>query len=274
MAPTWTVHAALLAQGGQSVNRPYNVRPLLTPRSRAPDTWGAVADSPKPLLPVRVRLRYPDVDSFCEKFAPNVTRGGVFLASRDPRPVGSVIRFEVCLMDGTPVLAGEGKVTWVKEFNPAEPGKPHGMGVQFLGIDPASKTVLDRVLRIREADGARRTGTQLGVPTVPIGGSGPAGATPVRGVPITEAVIGEFDRVEESALRRVVDRARILANRTDDIEALLRSEPADTATLASALAELPRYLGSGRRGTGLFRVAPEAPTAQADTKPPVDPDDV
>ena len=29
-------------------------------------------------------------------------------------------------------LAGEGKVIWVKAYDPAEPQKPHGMGVQFV----------------------------------------------------------------------------------------------------------------------------------------------
>ena len=53
-----------------------------------------------PVNPVRIRLRYPDLDSFVEKFAPNVTRGGVFLASRNVQPVGSTIGFEILLVGG------------------------------------------------------------------------------------------------------------------------------------------------------------------------------
>ena len=85
---------------------------------------------------MRVRLRYPDLETFVEKYAPNVTRGGIFLASREPRPVGAVLRFEVLLRQGGPVLSGEGRVTWVKEFNAAEPHRPYGMGVQFLVVAP------------------------------------------------------------------------------------------------------------------------------------------
>src|SRR5688572_8348223 len=95
---------------------------------------------------VRLRLRYPDVDTFVEKFAPNVSRGGLFLASKTPRAVGETFRFEVSLKDGKPVLAGEGKVTWIKQFDPDQPLKPHGMGVQFIRIDQASKALLDRIM--------------------------------------------------------------------------------------------------------------------------------
>ncbi len=99
---------------------------------------------------VRVRLKYPDVDTFAERFAPNVTRGGIFLASREPRPVGTVLRFEVSLMSGIPVLTGKGRVTWTKAYDPGEPSRPYGMGVQFTELDPASRPVLDRLLQRRD----------------------------------------------------------------------------------------------------------------------------
>ena len=70
---------------------------------------------------VRVRLRYADLETFIERFAPNVTRGGIFLASRAPRPEGEVFHFEVQLADGAVALAGEGKVIWVKAFDPPSP---------------------------------------------------------------------------------------------------------------------------------------------------------
>src|SRR3569832_116336 len=103
--------------------------------------------------PVRIRLRYPDVDTFVQKFAPNVTRGGVFIASRNIQPVGEVIGFEIQLITGEVVLAGQGKVTWVKAFNPDEPLRPYGMGVQFVNVTPACRPVLARLLRSKEANG-------------------------------------------------------------------------------------------------------------------------
>jgi uncharacterized protein (TIGR02266 family) len=238
---------------------------------------------------VRVRLRYTDVASFCEKFAPNVTRGGIFLASREPRPVGSVLRFEVCLQDGTAVLAGEGKVTWVKEWNPAEPAKAHGMGVQFLSIAEASKANLDRILQLKELAGRRNTMT---IPTVGTSTTGSAlpGSGPVPVVAqVTQsgpyststrapgsrderldgaavaAASREYDALEESSLRRILDRARGLSAKTEDPEALLAKDDEAPATLADALAEMPRMLQS-RRNTGLFRAIPDLADGTKDTK--------
>jgi uncharacterized protein (TIGR02266 family) len=85
--------------------------------------------------PVRIRLRFASFDAFIDKFAPNVTRGGVFIASRTPLPIGSTFAFEIQLAGGEVALAGDGKVTWVKAFDPAAPQKPYGMGVQFLRLD-------------------------------------------------------------------------------------------------------------------------------------------
>ncbi len=60
-----------------------------------------------------MRLRYAAFETFIEKFAPNVTRGGLFLASRTPRPIGEVFQFEVQLAGGEVALSGDGKVTYL-----------------------------------------------------------------------------------------------------------------------------------------------------------------
>jgi uncharacterized protein (TIGR02266 family) len=246
--------------------------------------------------PVRVRLRYTDLDMFVERFAVNVTRGGLFLASRTPRPVGEVLPFEVQLADGRVALAGEGKVTWVKDFNPAEPNKPHGMGVQFVRLDGASREILNRMLKIKTA--APRPGAPARVPTGPVAIVPPAaGRAPVHapGNGIAPAPVLRVDTsvdlaaeygLDEAALKRAVDRNRIptgpngmtaVAGRNLDgeLDELTRPEAVDAvmlapATLAEALAELPRLLEPrARRRTGTFRSAdgPAATNAHLPDKP-------
>jgi uncharacterized protein (TIGR02266 family) len=183
---------------------------------------------------VRVRLRYPDLETFVEKYAPNVTRGGIFLASREPRPVGDVLRFEVLLRQGGPVLSGEGRVTWVKEFNPAEPHRPYGMGVQFLYVDPPARPVLESLLKKKEL---ARSGSQ---PVVPLGDRRSEPRQPSAPEP---AALSD-DELDETTMRRTIDRARLLSARTDDLEALLAADPEEEpASLSRALADLPRLLG-------------------------------
>ena len=129
---------------------------------------------------LRIRLRYPDVETFIDKYATNVSKGGIFIATRTPKPVGATVRFEFQLADGSPVVKGEGKVIWVKEFDPQQPHRPHGMGLKFTRLDSASRGVLERLLA-HKARPAEPSGTI----TLPREGSGPtavregSGATPL-----------------------------------------------------------------------------------------------
>lgn len=183
-----------------------------------------------------MRLRYPDLETFIEKYAPNVTKGGIFLASREPRPVGEVLRFEVLLRQGGPVLSGEGRVTWVKEFNPAEPHRPYGMGVQFLFLDPEARPVLERLLKKKELS---KSAPQPVVNTS-------TGAKTIETRPLSAIEPGATtdDDLDENTLRRTIDRARALSSRTEDLDALLAPDAEEApATLSDALADLHRILG-------------------------------
>ena len=176
-----------------------------------------------------------------QRFAPNVTRGGIFLATRSPRPTGAVFAFEVLLSTGQIALAGEGKVIWVKEFDPAAPQRPHGMGVQFTHIDPATRETLNRILRSKTGGAAGRARN----------GSGP--------VPVAVAVDAGVDLaaeygIDEETLRRAADHRRMVTAADSELAELLKPEPAEApATLAQALAELPRLLDPARRRSGSFR---------------------
>jgi len=221
--------------------------------------------------PVRIRLRFADLDTFVVKFAPNVTRGGLFLASRNIQPVGEVITFEVQLMTGAVALAGQGKVSWVKEFNPAEPHRPYGMGVQFMSVEPATRPILARILRLKEkepgAAGPRGfTGPQT---TLAAAGGGTAANGRAPAVDTTVDLAGEYG-ISEAALRAAMDRRRVNVARVDgkvddDLSDLLKPEPQEAANLIQALAELPRLLDpqySRRRAAGGFRgIEPSGPVA-------------
>jgi len=127
--------------------------------------------TPPPLdASVRLHLKCPDAEDFVERFAPNVTRGGIFLPTRDARAVGATIRFEIALLDDTVVFAGEGVVTWAK---------PKGIGVKFTTLDRATEPILERLLSRRAAAAAAPEGlaaAQAGPSPAPSPAPGPATA--------------------------------------------------------------------------------------------------
>lgn len=216
--------------------------------------------------PVRIRLRYADLDTFVERFAANVTRGGVFLASRALQPVGSLVSFEVQLRGGEVVLAGRGKVTWVKELDPGQPTRPFGMGVQFVSISTATRPILARLLRAKEAAGGARRGSGRLHP-LEGGASGLNGRASAMAVDTNVDLAAEYG-IDETRLQRVLDRTldrswRLGNVAAEELEQLLAPEPLESPTLAQALADISRLLDaqtSRRRGTsGAFRPIEPSP---------------
>ena len=102
---------------------------------------------------LRIRLRYQAVDQFISKFAVNVSRGGMFLSSRNPKAPGTRIYFEIWLADDSPVIDGSGEVRWIREYDRRRPDEPHGMGIQFIALSDSSWPLLERILAHRRSIG-------------------------------------------------------------------------------------------------------------------------
>jgi uncharacterized protein (TIGR02266 family) len=215
--------------------------------------------------PVRIRLRYASFDAFIDKFAPNVTRGGVFIASRTPLPMGTTFTFEIQLAGGEVALAGDGKVTWVKAFDPAAPQKPHGMGVQFLRLDNPSRELLNKVLARKAAPGSSGA-VRAPMPVATSGAHRPGmnGTAQQPRIDTNVDLASEFG-VDEARLRRAVDRNWVGAKgagEIEELEKLLKPEPVEPVSIAQALAELPRLLsdqGGRRRMSGVVRPIGDKP---------------
>jgi len=98
---------------------------------------------------IRARLKFPDEDTFVRKYAPNISKSGIYMKTLSPKPVGTTIRFEFLLSDGTPVLKGEGEVAWALAGESTQPGQSHGMGVKFRRLDSKSKQIVQKALAYR-----------------------------------------------------------------------------------------------------------------------------
>ncbi len=101
-----------------------------------------------------VRLSYGTVDEFVDKFAVNISRGGVFIRTRDPKPVGTRVALELKLQGGETVVRGKGVVRWIQEeSSTAQPHLAPGMGVQFTDLDERSRALVERMVTLKERRG-------------------------------------------------------------------------------------------------------------------------
>ena len=62
-----------------------------------------------------VQLKHADVGTFAQEFAVNLSPGGMFIRSRQPQPVGTLVRFEVQIAGGVRVMRGQAVVRWTRE---------------------------------------------------------------------------------------------------------------------------------------------------------------
>jgi molecular chaperone DnaK len=162
-----------------------------------------------------VRLSYGSVDEFVDRFATNLSRGGVFIRTRSPKPPGTQVAFELKLANGETVVKGLGTVLWSRQEDPhSNPPVAPGMGVQFTDLDDASRALIERVMDHREKRGVAQPGvvaprldrvpppTHAPTPVIPAVGTSPT-LTPViastpasSGLP-TLADLASAHRVEQ-----------------------------------------------------------------------------
>jgi molecular chaperone DnaK len=98
-------------------------------------------------VPLRIRLPFATEEQFIERYGANVTRGGIFLATRHSKPEGTPLSFELVLQDGVRLMRGEGVV---KKVVVDEAAGRSGMLVRFTRIDTRTKGLIDLIVARRE----------------------------------------------------------------------------------------------------------------------------
>jgi uncharacterized protein (TIGR02266 family) len=91
-----------------------------------------------------IKLPYRSLDEFALKFKANLSDGGMFVRTNQPKPRGTELDFKIELADGAVALHGKAISRWVR-LQPDEVG-PAGMGVEFLHLEPEGRALVNRML--------------------------------------------------------------------------------------------------------------------------------
>lgn len=90
--------------------------------------------------------------NFFTGFTENISEGGVFVATYEPLPVGTVIDFELQLVPGPGTVPVRGVVCWIREANDYTLDVSPGMGLRFVNLHPQVAEAITRFVReAREA---------------------------------------------------------------------------------------------------------------------------
>jgi uncharacterized protein (TIGR02266 family) len=116
-------------------------------------------DSKQPVkraqVSLKIKFKSETLEAFIERYAVDVSQGGIFIRTKEPQPVGTSMKFEFQLKDASPLLAGEGTVVWTREHDPSRPNAAPGMGVRFDKLGDGSQDVLDKILAAKSKQPAR-----------------------------------------------------------------------------------------------------------------------
>lgn len=100
---------------------------------------------------IRARLRYETIDDFVEGYSRFISAGGMFIPMKPSKlkPIGTTIRFQFLLGDGSTALLGEGLVLQVRTPDDTAPNSPVGMLIKFTKLSQESKVLVDRIIEAK-----------------------------------------------------------------------------------------------------------------------------
>ncbi|MFW5878661.1 MAG: PilZ domain-containing protein, partial [Myxococcota bacterium] len=85
---------------------------------RSDDDVGSGEDKrrfPRAPLSLLVQYRFDSFDDFLSEYSADISCGGMFIRTEDPRPVGSMIYLQFALKDGSKLIEGLGRVVHVND---------------------------------------------------------------------------------------------------------------------------------------------------------------
>jgi molecular chaperone DnaK len=188
-----------------------------------------------------VRLSYGTLDEFVDRFAVNLSRGGVFIRTREPEPIGTSVALELRLHGGETVLRTKGVVRWIQtESATAQPPTAPGMGIQFTELDAEARALVERMVTLKERRGAA-PGVTAPAPVAPRPAQTPR---PTRA---PAAAIPVVSRPTPPVLTPVSARASATAQADPSAPHRVEPRSAGAARLATGLPAAPQPIGRPSR---------------------------
>jgi uncharacterized protein (TIGR02266 family) len=94
-------------------------------------------------LPVKLAVHYRTQGAFLVSYTVNLSKGGIFLESSTPLPVGTQVTLRIDV-PGTGAFELVGRVAWIRQRSPD--GMPDGMGIQLMPIDESYGEAIDNMV--------------------------------------------------------------------------------------------------------------------------------
>lgn len=104
---------------------------------------------PRTPLSLLVQYRFNSFEDFLAEYSVDLSPGGMFIRTAEPREMGSMIYLQFQLKDGSKLIEGLGKVVWVNP--PGTVGRAAGMGIEFVNFDEESMALIEEICATKAA---------------------------------------------------------------------------------------------------------------------------
>jgi uncharacterized protein (TIGR02266 family) len=110
---------------------------------------------PRVPLNLLIQYRFDSFEDFISEYASDISEGGMFIRTLEPREEGTMLYLQLVLRDGSKLIEGLGRVVRV---NPPSTHADHspGMGIEFLSLDEESAALINEIVTQNVAHRAGR----------------------------------------------------------------------------------------------------------------------
>jgi uncharacterized protein (TIGR02266 family) len=217
-------------------------------------------------ITLKIKFKSGSLEQFIERYSVDVSRGGIFIRTKDPLAVGTALKFEFQLQDGSPLLSGDGTVVWNRANDPARQSVAPGMGVRFDKLTPDSERVLSRILAEKDRRGDTQKGSRFDDGIRAQSGEGSEAPAPAPSQETPKA--GMFG--DEPTRAMAADQVNRLA---ESIKAgsLDEDQPTRRGSVADYSDEVRKFTGASSEGSGSLPAIPSSAIPSAQKMPAMQP---
>lgn len=106
-----------------------------------------------PRARLKIEVSYKTADVFTSNSSINISKGGIFIKTPNPPPMGTQLDLEFKLPDSGKTIQAAGEIVWCQHTS-TKSSLPAGMGIKFRQISPDDlREVSDYVKKILPAAG-------------------------------------------------------------------------------------------------------------------------
>ncbi len=89
--------------------------------------------------PIELKVEYRRLNTFLADYTKNISRGGTFIGTERPLPIGTEFVFALVVPSLAEPLRLRGRVMWTVMPEDASRANPAGMGIEFLYQDDGER---------------------------------------------------------------------------------------------------------------------------------------